>query len=36
MLPLTENQKHSRLMLEASDPEGLKHGQKGILDFQIA
>ena len=36
MLPLTESQKHSRLMLETFDPEGLKHGEKGILDFQIA
>lgn len=36
MLPLTESQKHSRPLLETFDPEGLKQGEKGILDFQIA
>lgn len=36
MLPLTESQKHSRPRLETFDPEGLRPGEKGILDFQIA
>ena len=36
MLPLTESQKHSRFMLDTFDPERLKPGEKGILDFQIA
>ena len=36
MLPLTESQKSSRPRLETFDPEGLQHGEKGILDFQIA
>jgi predicted deacylase len=36
MLPLTESQKHSRRRLETFNPQELKRGEKGILDFQIA